>query len=234
MAEYDPPVTILEGNTLTVVFASPFPSVPSGLQAMVRAQVQIMEGTAGQPTPVAGSSPAPSRPGVHLMFRNLPQGGSRPSPPPWGRTSPPGSPRPSRSTWRTWADCSTPRWPSAPAATTAYYLPRRPASPGGSTPGASRPTTGGWPGSIDGVVNIIYSVLNEHPIRAARGPPHHQRARRPEQRDPRGQLLSRLRPGHHPGHQLRGGDQMPKRGKNGRFVKSGAKKKKGRRRRRRR
>jgi hypothetical protein len=59
IAEYSPPITILEGNQLTVFFASPFSAIPAGMMASVRAQVAIMGGVSGQATPVAGSNPAP-------------------------------------------------------------------------------------------------------------------------------------------------------------------------------
>ena len=62
VAEYSPPVTILEGNQLAVYFVSPFevPGGNPGLVGSVRAQVAILGGVSGQPTPVAGAQGAPS------------------------------------------------------------------------------------------------------------------------------------------------------------------------------
>lgn len=63
VAEYSPPVSILQGNQLTVLFVSPFePPANSAIVGAVRLQVAIMGGVSGSPTPVAGSSAAPSIP----------------------------------------------------------------------------------------------------------------------------------------------------------------------------
>jgi hypothetical protein len=64
VAEYSPPVTVLQGDALTVVFMSPFELPVSGVPVVgsVRAQVTILGGVAGQPQPVAGAGPKPMIP----------------------------------------------------------------------------------------------------------------------------------------------------------------------------
>ncbi len=58
-----PPITVLQGNQLTLVFiASPNGVSMGSSVALVRAQVMIMAGAAGAPTPVAGAGPTPAIP----------------------------------------------------------------------------------------------------------------------------------------------------------------------------
>jgi hypothetical protein len=56
------PITVTEGNRLTVVFSWLGDLSPAGAVALGRIQVAIMSGTAGAPSPVAGSVPGPTIP----------------------------------------------------------------------------------------------------------------------------------------------------------------------------
>ncbi len=54
------PVTVTEGNQLTLVFTAPNGNFPVGNTVVAaRLQVSILAGYPGQPTPVAGSIPGP-------------------------------------------------------------------------------------------------------------------------------------------------------------------------------
>ena len=57
------PITVLEGNQLTLLFSCPNGNQPLGASvAAARVQATIMQGTAGQSQPVAGAVPGPSIP----------------------------------------------------------------------------------------------------------------------------------------------------------------------------
>ena len=61
VADDSAPITVTQGNTATVVF-TPLVIVDSSTIAIVRAQLLVYQGVAGQPTPVAGSVPGPQIP----------------------------------------------------------------------------------------------------------------------------------------------------------------------------
>jgi hypothetical protein len=55
------PITVQEGNQLTILFSCPTGNVPLGASvAAARIQVMIMQGLAGVAQPVAGAQPGPS------------------------------------------------------------------------------------------------------------------------------------------------------------------------------
>jgi hypothetical protein len=61
IADEGAPITVTEGNELTIVFVTRGAPITGSL-ASVRAQVQILGGVAGAPTAVAGASPPPAVP----------------------------------------------------------------------------------------------------------------------------------------------------------------------------
>lgn len=63
IADNGSPVTVTEGNQLTIVFACPNGNFPVGASvASARLQIESLQGSPGQPTPVAGAVPGPAIP----------------------------------------------------------------------------------------------------------------------------------------------------------------------------
>jgi hypothetical protein len=61
VADQSAPISVREGNQATLVFSWPAQTIGNTI-ACARIQVEIYQGVAGQPTPVAGSSPPPAIP----------------------------------------------------------------------------------------------------------------------------------------------------------------------------